>query len=418
MHPHFVVDEPLMRVDEPAPVRLVGVRPGARVTIVATARDAVDEPFVSRSTFAAGDDGVVDVCRDAPVSAGYEGVDPFGIWWSMTSPSREGFSAGLSPMAVDLTASIDDVTVARAHVQRLVVSPGVRIERVDGDTVVGVLFVPPHCPAPAAVVLGGSGGGVHWSAFVAALLASHGFTALALAYFGAPARPARLIRIPVECVGSALRWLLHRDEVRGDRAALMGRSRGAELALLAAALHPEAGAVVGFSASGVRWGGYDPASSGAEPAWTWRGDELPYLVPDAATVDAALADSQVALRPAFAEAMRDAAAVARATIPTEHIRGAVLLVSGADDQMWPAEEMASIALRRRRGLRQADADAHLVFARAGHAVGQPPGLPLHEVAGRHPIDGETYLLGGTIAGNAASGAAAWPRMLEFLRRHG
>lgn len=402
-------------IDEPASVRLVGVQPGVRATIVATARDAEDELFVSRSTFVADDEGVVDVSCHAPIVAGYRGVDPYGIWWSMASATGAGFTPGLVPVLVELTALTGGVSVATARLERLTVGAGVRCVRVCEDTVVGVLFVPPRCPAPAVVVLGGSGGGVQWSAFIAGLLASHGLAALALTYFGAPARPATLIRVPVEYVGDGCRWLLQNVAVRGERVALVGRSRGAELALQAAALLDEAGSVVGFSPSGVRWSGFDPASSRAEPAWTWRGEELPYIAPDSAAVSAAWARSPVALRAAFEKAMHDSGAVERATIETENIRGAVLLISGSDDQMWPSEELARIAFHRRTTTASSRADAHVVFAAAGHAVGQPPGLPLHDVSARHPVDGETYLLGGTVASNAASGVSTWPRMLEFLR---
>ena len=43
--------------------------------------------------------------------------------------------------------------------------------------------------------------------------------------------------------------------------------------------------------------------------------------------------------PACLEALRDPGAVARAAIAVEKIRGPVLLISGADDQMWPSAAM-------------------------------------------------------------------------------
>ena len=85
--------------------------------------------------------------------------------------------------------------------------------------------------------------------------------------------------------------------------------------------------------------------------------------------------------------------------------------------MWPAERLAAIAMSRRAKVRAARDDEHLVFPEAGHGVGQPAGLPLHDVTAWHALDQDTYLLGGTRAGNAASGIVAWPRMLTFLRTH-
>ena len=59
----------------------------------------------------------------------------------------------------------------------------------------GDFFVPPPVPAgkryPAVLIIGGSQGGLS-SVILAAALASHGYPALAIAYFDAPGLPASL----------------------------------------------------------------------------------------------------------------------------------------------------------------------------------------------------------------------------------
>ena len=52
--------------------------------------------------------------------------------------------------------------------------------------------------------------------------------------------------------------------------------------------------------------------------------------------------------PAFLRALADLPATARAAIPVGNIKGPILLVSGADDQMWPSAAMGE-AVRSRLG---------------------------------------------------------------------
>jgi hypothetical protein len=59
--------------------------------------------------------------------------------------------------------------------------------------------LPASAPArrPALLIFGGSEGGLSGT-LIAALLAAHGYPALALAYFNAPGLPATLSDIPLE----------------------------------------------------------------------------------------------------------------------------------------------------------------------------------------------------------------------------
>ena len=57
--------------------------------------------------------------------------------------------------------------------------------------------------------------------------------------------------------------------------ALIGASRGAELALLAASTFPTVGAVVAIAPSSVRWGRDGGIGAIGRTAWTFRGQALP-----------------------------------------------------------------------------------------------------------------------------------------------
>src|SRR5205823_7722084 len=111
-------------------------------------------------------------------------------------------------------------------------------------------------PRPGVLVLGGSDGGI--PSHLAATLASEGFTCLALAYFGIAGLPRHLAEIPLEYVETALMWLGEQPLVAGTRVGVIGASRGAELALLAAASFPDRiGAVIAYAPSSVVFAGID-----------------------------------------------------------------------------------------------------------------------------------------------------------------
>lgn len=283
---------------------------------------------------------------------------------------------------------------------------------VTGGKIVGTLFVPTTAgPHPAVVVLPGSEGGVPEGQ--AALLASHGFAALALAYFGVEGLPAQLVEIPLEYARGALDWLAAQPEVDGGRIAVMGGSKGAELALLLAATYPDAvRAVVAFKPSSVVWMGLpaNPADNfrGPKSSWTLEGRPLPF-VSGAFTLDLIkpMLRQRAALVSSYVGGLKDAEAVAAAAIPAERIRGPVLLVSGAQDQLWPSTQMAAEVIKRLDEHSFPYRHEHLAYGDAGHGLSLPY-LPTTT------INSGTILLGGTPQGTASANADAWPKAVTFL----
>ncbi|WP_127941236.1 acyl-CoA thioester hydrolase/BAAT C-terminal domain-containing protein [Nonomuraea polychroma] len=86
-------------------------------------------------------------------------------------------------------------------------------------------------------------------------------------------------------------------------------------------------------------------------------------------------------------------------MPLERARADVLLVAGADDQMWPSLAFAE-ALAKRREVRIVSHPS------AGHRPRFPGELPAQP--------SPSYLYGGSSAADAALGAAAWPHNLAML----
>jgi len=288
-------------------------------------------------------------------------------------------------------------------------------------------------PAPGVLLLGGSEGGLHERD--AQVLAGHGFTVLALAYFGLPGLPPGLIDIPLEHFARGLDVLAAEPGTgAAARFGILGGSRGGEAALLTAAHDERVGAVVSVVGSGLVTQGIDfrrgsllsilghPTGS-----WTWRGEPLPYLpnvIPDALR-DLVARGLPVPLRLAFPPVPDDPAALERVSIPVERIRGPVLLLSAGQDGMWPGAVYSQVAADRLSRSRHPFPFSHQVLEAAGHAIAGPP-APSADGAGgpadadggtTSPGPGVTFELGGTAAATRAARAQAWRATVGFLREH-
>jgi len=291
----------------------------------------------------------------------------------------------------------------------------VNITEINEPGVVG-LFAHPDAdgPWPAVVAFGGSGGGLGPAAGWAPALASEGFAVLAVAYFAAPGLPSALVDIEVEVVERAVTWLLARGHVAGNAVGVMGASRGSELALLAGVLLDHVGPIVALAPSGISWCGLDAIGPVDAPAWTFRGEPIPYVAMAGGAAPSTVTAGPVALRPMFEAVLAAPRNWAHAEIPAERASGSILLVSGEDDAMWPSTPMAELIARRATSCGFSHQVVHLHYPGAGHAGGGVPDS-IGETTVHHPLTGVTYALGGTVEGNAAARADSWPQIVDFLR---
>jgi dienelactone hydrolase len=273
------------------------------------------------------------------------------------------------------------------------IAEGVRQIKLQGQ-LHGMLFLPNTSgPHPGVLVVGGSEGGMPRQK--AAWLASHGYAALALAYFHYEDLPQNLQSIPLEYFGRALVWMTQQPEIAADRIAVMGTSRGGELALQLGSMYSPIKAVVAYVPANVRY----PACCGsASPAyaWTWKGQPLSYLP---------------------VRSRGDRAAEMVAAIAVENTQGAILVISGEDDGIWPSSMMCNSVVDRLKSSRFSYPVEHLKYAHAGHRAGRPEIVPAWHGTMRHPISGNEENLGGNAKGDALSSLDAIPKVLEFLQQN-
>jgi dienelactone hydrolase len=429
--PRIVVDRPDALVDTPLSIRLVGFAPHRPITVMATWQGFDARTWQSRAVFTSDAAGSVDVATQAPESGSYAGVSPMGLFWAMerlpSEPTPPPAGSLMQPWRIELDATGPDGLRATTSVTRRLVAPGVTRQVIRESGIVGTLFLPPGTGRrPAIIVLGGSSGGV-WEAR-AALLASHGYAALALGYFRMPGLPQGLVNIPLEYFENAIRWMRGQDWLGDGFLAVIGSSRGGELALVLGATFADVNAVVAVVPSGVLHGPFGPSAPGdsrPRAAWTFRGSPLPYLQQNNRTGDPTAVErrgDEVIESPLYVAWLRDTAAVERSSIPVERTRGPVLMISGKDDAIWPSFALAEVARLRLETHHHPFPFAHLAYEGAGHGIFAPYTPTTMSTSTTHPVNGNRYGLGGSARGNADAAADSWPRILQFLsharRSHG
>lgn len=228
----------------------------------------------------------------------------------------------------------------------------------DHGKVKAELFAGPGDSQPLLVGLGGSEGGNawasdHWKAQRDAYLAQ-GYALLAIGYFGMEGTPATLDRIALEGVHDAIAKAAADPRIDGRCIAVIGGSKGGELALTLASHYPDIKAVVAIVPPHAVFAGLTAALTTS--SFTWQGKQVPFVPVPWRTTPALLTGN---LRRAFEIMLEDGAAAERAAIAVEKINGPVLLVSATKDEFWPSTEMSERVVRRLEANRFAHHHQHV-----------------------------------------------------------
>lgn len=239
-------------------------------------------------------------------------------------------------------------------------------------------------PTSVVIVLGGSSGGLKEER--AEELASHGFAALALAYFGVESLPSTLNRIPLEYFENAIDLLSSKFQKIG----IWGVSRGAELSLILGTFFSKRiHAIAAHVPSSAVYGALDDFEA---PAWTYEGKPIAPCAPFE-YIERTSEASPIQGTPLFLEGMEDSERFAQSAILVEKIRCPLLLISAEDDQMWPSSLFARQIIERLDAHRSPIYRRHQSYPGVGHA-------PTKGAFGLHPILKRWVAFGGNPKDNA------------------
>ena len=198
---------------------------------------------------------------------------------------------------------------------------------------------------PLIVGLGGSEGGNAWTSdywkktrnqFI-----ERGYAFLAIGYFGAKGTPDTLQKIDIEDVHNAIKEATRNNKINKKKIAIIGGSRGADLALLVGSYYKDIKCVVSIVGSNVTFPGN--TNHFTTSTWTFQNKELPFVPVNEESVPFLMKRD---LRGAFVAMLKDSIAESRAFIKIENIRGPILLLSATKDEICPSTPMAEKMIER------------------------------------------------------------------------
>lgn len=419
-------------IDMPRRIIVTGAAPGESVQLSSRTLRA-GAAWQSSARFVANATGHVDLSLAPAVDSSYTGISAMGLLWSQ-KPEQEGrrelFHHDVQqPLVTTLHAHAMSGNTAAADavlVQRLC-ADGVARQEVREQGLVGTLFLPPASASagpsqdshPAVMILNGSGGGINEPR--AALYASRGYAAFALAYFKAPGLSDYISNTALEYFEKSLDWLRAAVEPLNDFVAISGQSRGSELVLLLGATFPEkVSAVLAYVPSALVHSGQnacDPAIGREGPTWLLNGKPLTHQWENNryarwAPFDAGAPPQRHALT--MQTALQDKEAVAKARIQVEKIQAPVLLFSATDDGSWPSSVYAKMVSDKLKEVVHPYAVEWHDYLDAGHAI-LFPYVPTTQISYAHPDSKRISTGGGKPAANAHADHHAWQHAQQFLK---
>lgn len=208
-----------------------------------------------------------------------------------------------------------------------------------------VLYLGKGNNQPLIVGLGGSEGGNAWTSdywkktrdrFI-----EKGYAFLAIGYFGAKGTPDILNKIAIEDIYNAIKTATKNRKINKKKIAIIGGSRGADLALLLGSYYKDINCVVSIVGSNAVFPGHTTHYSTS--CWTYQNKELPFVPVNEEALPFLMKRD---LRGTFDAMLKDTIAVGKATIKIENIKGPVFLLSATKDEICPSKLMAEMMMER------------------------------------------------------------------------
>lgn len=372
MTPRLELDRDWVLFDDQPAVLIVDAEPRSEVTLKASMVDQHGVRWCSEATFLTDIMGRVNLDQEPPLKGSYFGLSPNGLFWSMVAASKPFTHSGVEPLEVELRLEQHGEEVARAAFKRG--------------------FEAPQPPKVRLILLlsglfGSPEGGT-------ALLRSRGCEVHAF-HVGQEE--------PVE-ISQRLEEIAQLPETELPTV-LCGSGRGGELALILATYHQGFDGVVTFSGSGL-----------AFPGWMLEGQPYPCTELDPTVV---IPREPVSTRKMYSEAVIDRANRDRGRIPVERIEAPILLLSGADDHVWPSAAFSELVFQRIKKLKPGHPCLHRPFPDAGHFLGPEfgfPHQPTTQLIFQDPATNLRRSSGGTKSHQAHAQRESWRCFLDFLEK--
>ncbi|XP_068127981.1 acyl-coenzyme A amino acid N-acyltransferase 1-like [Hyperolius riggenbachi] len=405
----LTISPEVVLADEPVKIRAWELPAQQIITIRAWLKDEKGELFYSRAFYRSDDEGKVDLEHTPATGGDFCGVHPMGLFWALksTTPFFRLMKCDVmgSPFEIHLEVYCHlEMNVipecspeASACLRRWYVAPGVQRVQVREGRMRGALFLPPgEGPFRGVIDLFGRFGGL--VEFRSSLLASHGFAALALAYFAYEDLPKTFNSLDLKYFEEATEFLSNHPKVSRGGIGVLGVSKGAEVALAMASYLPQVAATVCINGTIAASGNTINYGDLVLPGIPFQTEKVIFTHYGSCNAFYIVGD------PTKPENQAN-------MFPVEKARGPVLFVVGDKDESYDSLYFAKISSARaeKHGKKNVYIDS---YPGAGHLLELPcsPFCPVSRFA--IPI-----IWGGELIAHCRAQEIIWPKILDFLRNN-
>jgi|GEM_PF-879656 len=407
-------------VSDSLSVTVSGLTSGQVISLLSETADQRGRSWVAQATYKADAYGNVDVGKSAPLSGSYTDKDGMGLFWSATlnglpADSMVGVFSRRAQLSHKTTIKlqIDGVMIDSSQVVRRYLIEDVTTDSISHNGLRGILHTHSNSNIRGAViVLAGSDGGLTSANWRAALLASSGIPALALAWFDYADLPEDLIEIPLEYLYKAQTFL--KEEKGFKRIALLGFSKGSEYALSYTSRFPENGidAIVAISPSTYVWQGIN-RNIDVKSSWSYNDEPLTFIPwqYNANVISMLRSREPKQFRKLYQYSLNSTSddLLTKTQLNLTNSDAKVLLIAGTDDGSWPAAKMAERLYSQIQTSGISPRVVKHIFQDAGHLI-YFDYLP---VTDSRVQSGQVF--GGTIEANINARRKAWKAIKNFLK---
>ncbi len=399
--------------DEEIAIQINGLKPFEIGTLKLSVTDSKKIVWESTACFKANENGEINPKNQAPLeNSSYNGIHSMGLFWSLKPEKLNVFNFDTDlvyklSFYTSNNQKLTDTIIRKTYSN--IVDFNIKKVKIRNDLVANFYHDKTYKLRPTIVLLSGSGGNFQHSK--AKYIAAKGYNVMDLKYFGTKGLPTTLENIPLEYLHKAINWLKTQSVITSSKIALMGRSKGAEYALIYASKYNDINAVISEVGSSVTWSSKRYFKS----SWKYKGKSLPRakggLLEAIKYLKSSNGKAQNQL-PYMLSAFNNTKRIKESSITIETISCPILLISGENDLQWPSTMMSNqIKVRAEKYNFKYDIN-HYPYKNAGHQFDELPFLPQIDFS-----NFRTWKSGGNFQGNALASIDSWKRIFTFLEKH-
>ena len=406
-------------------IGLSGLPPASKVKISARMHLpwAQGVLYESVAWFTADADGNLNLSTQKPDSGDYDFKDSMGLILSLKRVKGE-FKDVMQNIAVDQSLFIDMTAEcgpesSSVRLERRFISPELKSLKID-DNFIGELFYTEHSGNKTIIFLGGSSNEDLGTILPpSAILASHGFNVLALAFFGQKGLNSTLAEVPLEYFEKVFAWLEKNPVTNCKEIYVYGGSIGAVLALLLASRYPIIKKVVAVNP--LAWC-FQGLTLKRVSLWTYGGKSLPFVKFAWGSTLAYLMGCFIKNQPfGFAYMYRKSLELANnreeARIKVENSNADVLLFGGQKDGWWDTHAACQRIMQELATHNYPHASEYITYENGGHASYAPFIIPVEELSAPFKMAPRLVLSEGVgWEANAHMLEDSWEKAIEFFKK--